>query len=92
MVEMIERLKNTTKDNIWDLTEEEVFQLVMFIQKEVKKEEQIQYMKIIEPAFKFRTISSRNRALKQDLTYIGYKFFKNKEQKGMLTGVYKNIR
>lgn len=89
---MKERLENMTNDTVWELSEEEAFKLVMFIQKEVEKEEQTKYLKIIESAFKLRTISSRNRALKQDLTYIGYKFFKVKEQKGVLTGVYKNMR
>lgn len=59
------------------------------MQTNMSKEEQSSYMKIIGNAFEFRTISSKRRDLKQDLTFLGYKFFPVENNKSLLMGIYK---
>jgi len=50
----------------------------------------VPYIHIIDTAFKFRTISSGRRDLKQDLMLSGYVFFKTDDKSKMMTGVLKN--
>jgi len=83
-------LDSLTKENIWDFSEEQIFELVRFIQTEIPKEERVPYIHIIDTAFKFRTISSGRRDLKQDLMLSGYVFFKTDDKSKMMTGVLKN--
>ncbi|NMC58119.1 MAG: hypothetical protein GYA51_01795 [Candidatus Methanofastidiosa archaeon] len=77
-------------DNVWDLSEEDAFNAIQFIQNNVSQEERSQYMKIIDAAFEFRSISSKRRDIRQSLTLLGFKFFKVDDNAGsMLTGVFK---
>ncbi|MCD8030236.1 MAG: hypothetical protein LUF85_05260 [Bacteroides sp.] len=86
-------LSSLTKENIRDFSEEQIFELVRFIQTKILREERAPYIHIIDSAFKFRTISSRRRDLKQDhLMLLGYIFFKTDDKSKMMTGVLKAKR
>jgi|GEM_PF-1569164 len=84
-------IKNLTLENVWKLSEEEVFNMLQYMQENLPKENRSQYMKIIDTAFEFRSISSKRRDMKQSLTLLGFKFFKLESDSSstIITGIYK---
>ena len=84
-------IKSLTLENVWNLSEDEVFHMVQKIQEYLPKEERSQYMKIIDTAFEFRSISAKRRDMKQSLTLLGFKFFKpeNDNNSNIITGIFK---
>jgi len=84
-------IENLTLENVWDLSEEDVFNMLQYIQVNLPKEEQLPFIKIIDTAFEFRSISSKRRDMRQSLALLGFKFFKpvNDNSSTMITGVYK---
>ncbi len=92
MIQSVVDLMELTQENVWDLTEEDVFSLVKTVQTDVEKEKRSHYMKIIGSAFEFRTISSKRRDLKKNFEVYGYKFFPAGDNPNMLTGIYKRKR
>ncbi|MDP4187909.1 MAG: hypothetical protein Q8907_12160 [Bacteroidota bacterium] len=89
MEQQIIDFKNLTQENVWDLSEEEAFTLIQKLQNDIGKEERSPYLKIIDTAFEFRSISSKRRDIKQSLTLLGFKFFKADDKLNMLTGIFK---
>jgi len=85
----MELLTNLTEENVWNLSEEDVFSMMETIQTDVKKEERPKYTRIIGQAFDFRSISPKRRDLRMDLIKFGYKFFQSDYNKSYLTGIYK---
>ncbi len=82
--------KSLTAENVWNLTEEEAAKLVFYIQSDaVPREERTPYIRIISLAFEFRTITASRRDLKNSLTMLGFKFFKEDESSRKLFGIYK---
>ncbi|BDX38859.1 hypothetical protein CYCD_22140 [Tenuifilaceae bacterium CYCD] len=82
--------KELTPENVWNLSEEDAFNFMQHIQTNVSKEERMHYMKIIESAFEFRTISVKRRDMKQSMELLGFKFFKsNGDTSNVITGVFK---
>jgi len=81
-----------TIDNVGTLTEAQVAEVMCRIEKEQDKEKRLPFVKIIETAFEFRTISARSRNLKADLAFFGYKFFPVEYNKVLLRGIRKKTR
>lgn len=79
------------RENVWNLSEEDVFHMMQYMQNNLPKEEYSKYMKIIEIAFDFRSISPKRRDMKQSLTLLGFKFFKlgNDNNSTIITGIFK---
>jgi hypothetical protein len=68
-------IEELTKENVELLTEEQAAEVISEIGIEQDKDKRSRLMKIVETAFKLRTISARNRNLKADQAFFGYKFF-----------------
>jgi hypothetical protein len=83
-------IKELTAENVWNLSEEEVFHLTEKIMKEVEnKEERNTYIKIISLAFDYRTVSKSKKAFIGSLTMIGFQFFAIESEKTILRGICK---
>jgi hypothetical protein len=82
-------IEDLTLDNVGTLTETQVSEIANTIEKEPEKEKRSQLMKILETAFEFRTISAKNRNLKADLSFMGYRFFPVEQNKVFLRGIRK---
>ncbi|HNW51162.1 MAG TPA: hypothetical protein PKH79_08775 [Prolixibacteraceae bacterium] len=91
MLQQIIDPKELTVQNVWNLSEEDAFNMVQTLQTEYSKEDRSPYLKVIDSAFEFRTISSKRRDMKQSLSLLGFKFFKPQDNSGstMITGVFK---
>ena len=91
MQQQIIEPKELTLQNVWDLSEEDAFILTQYIQTKINKEDRLPFIKIIDTAFEFRSISSKRRDMKQSLSLLGFKFFKpeNDNNSNIITGVYK---
>ncbi|MGE0076688.1 MAG: hypothetical protein AB7S48_02410 [Bacteroidales bacterium] len=89
MEQKLTNLDELTPANVWDISEEEAFELMQLILNGVEKEKKSQLLKIIESAFEFRTISTKRRDLKQSLILLGFKFFKPNDNSNMITGIFK---
>ncbi|MDR1897162.1 MAG: hypothetical protein LBR10_10270 [Prevotellaceae bacterium] len=82
-------IRDLSFENVWNLTEEEVFLLVGKIMTEFEnREERNHYIKIIDSAFEFRTVSSSQRNLIGGLSSLGFQFFKVEDTK-ILRGICK---
>ena len=73
--------------DIENLTEDQVAEIIRRIEKEPDKAKRSQAMKIINSSFEIRTISAKNRNLKADLAFFGYKFFPTDQSKTFLRGI-----
>lgn len=82
-------IEDLTLDNVGTLTETQVSEIANTIEKEPEKERRSQLMKILETAFEFRTISTKNRNLKADLSFMGYQFFPVEQSKVYVRGIRK---
>lgn len=90
MTQDIMHYEKLTEENVWNLSEEEAARLIFYIQSDaVPKEKRGAYIRIINSAFEFRTISATRRDLRNSLTKLGFKFFKESETSRMLFGIYK---
>lgn len=68
-------LEELTPENVVKLSEEDVSNLLNKVISDLPKERRAPYVAIISSFFEFRSISSRNRNLKGDLSIYGFKFF-----------------
>jgi len=68
-------LYELTRENIRDLSEEDISLLLNRLISDLPKAKRPPYVEIIDMAFDFRSISSNNNTLKGDLTISGFKFF-----------------
>ncbi|MCD7968854.1 MAG: hypothetical protein LUF87_00670 [Alistipes sp.] len=90
MEQNVIELQNVTPENVWDLTEEQVFRMFTQLQTRMPKIGQRQkLLKIIETAFDLRTISKARKDKQEELARYGYKFFLPDNASPVLTGVYK---
>lgn len=90
MAQDIMHYEELTEENVWNLSEEEAAQLIFHIQSDaVPKEKRGPYIRIINSAFEFRTISATRRDLRSSLTKLGFKFFKKSDTSRQLFGIYK---
>jgi hypothetical protein len=81
-------IQSLTFENVWNLSEEEVFHLLEQLREIPEKEIRNDYMKIIDSAFEFRSITRSRRDLKEGLSMHGFKFFDNRGTK-IQTGICK---
>jgi hypothetical protein len=77
--------------DVENLREDQVAEIIGRIEKEPDRAKRSQAMKIIDLAFEIRTISAKNRNLKADLAFFGYKFFPTDQSKIFLRGIRKKI-
>lgn len=83
-------LTNLTEEDVWNLSEEEAFDLLEMLKNTVDREQYLALTKLIGKAFDFRSISPKRRDLKQDLIKSGFKFFTPEQGIGnLLLGIYK---
>lgn len=80
-------LEELTPENVLELSEEDVSNLLIKVVEDLPKEKRSQYVNIISSAFEFRSISTKNRNLKGDLTYFGFKFFAIPYNKNLIMGI-----
>ncbi|HBL75123.1 MAG: hypothetical protein A2W90_15180 [Bacteroidetes bacterium GWF2_42_66] len=80
-------IEELTIENVGTLTEAQIDKVMCRIEQESDKEKRSQFMKIIETAFEFRTISAKSRDLKADLAFFGYRFFPVKNNKFFIRGI-----
>jgi hypothetical protein len=80
-------LEKLTQENVLELSEEDVSGLLIKTIIDLPKDKRSYYVKIINTAFEFRSISSKNRNLKGDLTIFGYKFFPIPNNKSLIMGI-----
>jgi hypothetical protein len=81
-------IQRLSLENVWELTEEDVFRIVLQLQTEYEKDMRNHYVKIINTAFEFRRISKTQRALASSLAMCGFRFFPLEENR-MLQGICK---
>jgi hypothetical protein len=83
-------INELTATTVWQLTEEEAFRLTEKIMTEIaSKDEQNAKIKIIASAFDFRTVSKSKKAMVQNLSMLGFKFFTVEGEKTILRGLCK---
>jgi hypothetical protein len=75
MLQEKSELMDLTAETVWDFTEEDVFHLLEQLSVVLDKNEKSHYMKIIDSAFDFRTVSKKQRMLIESLSKYGFKFF-----------------
>lgn len=68
-------LEELTPENVVKLSEEDVSNLLNKVISDLPKERRAPYVAVISSVFEFRSISSKNRSLKGDLSIYGFKFF-----------------
>ncbi len=86
-------LLTVTGENVWNLTEEQVARLVFHIQSDaVAKADRPAYIRIINSAFDFRTVSASRRDLRNSLTMLGFQLFKEHETDRHVFGVCRKKR
>jgi len=80
-------LDELTLDNVSNLSEEKVSTIMSVDINKLAKEKRSQISNLICTAFDFRTISARNRTLKNDLGMFGFHFYPIPDNKHYLLGV-----
>jgi hypothetical protein len=80
-------LEELTLEKVLKLSEEDVSKLLSKIVSDLPKEKRPGYVNIINTAFEFRSISSKSRSLKGDLSLYGFKFFSIPYNKKLIMGV-----
>jgi hypothetical protein len=80
-------LDELTPENVTGLTEEEAFMLLNKVICELPREKRPYYENIISSAFEFRSISTKNKKLRGDLTMYGYAFFKIPHNDSLIMGM-----
>ncbi|MEA4916344.1 hypothetical protein [Proteiniphilum sp.] len=89
-LEYLRLLKKLTEDQVWKLSEEDVFNITeLFRTGIVSKVEQSRHLKILEKVFEFRTISFRQELTKHHLQKMGYVFFNTISSENLLIGIHK---
>ena len=74
-------------EKVVEMTEAQIAEIIDNIEKESDKEKRTKMMKIVDTTFEIRTISSKNRNLRADLAFFGYKFFPLETNKIYLRGI-----
>jgi len=80
-------LEELTPEKVLKLSEEDVSKLLSKIVSDLPKEKRSGYVNIINTAFEFRSISSKSRSLKGDLSLYGFKFFSIPYNNKLIMGV-----
>jgi hypothetical protein len=81
-------LEELTLENVLELSEEDVSDLLIEeATSDMPKEKKSYYVGIISNVFDFRSISAKNRGLKGDLSYFGFKFFTIPDNKMYIRGI-----
>lgn len=79
-------------EKVVEMTEAQIAEIIGNIEKESDKEKRTKMMKIVDTTFEIRTISSKNRNLRADLTFFGYKFFPMENNKIYLRGIRRKAK
>ena len=87
MEKRIISLEELTLEKVLKLSEEDVSKLLSKIVSDLPKEKRSGYVNIINTAFEFRSISSKSRSLKGDLSLYGFKFFSIPYNNKLIMGV-----
>jgi hypothetical protein len=71
-------ISRLSEENVWDLTEEEVFQIVLKLQN-FEPGEREQYMALMKTAFAFMTVKGKGKSFRDALVNYGFKVFKTED-------------
>jgi hypothetical protein len=76
-----------TIENVSKLSEEEVYNLLNTVIRNIPREKRSHYMNIVKTVYDFRSISPTKSYLKKDMMVYGYKFFSIPDNNELIMGI-----